>query len=97
MVVSTALMVAAVALVVVVALPLAGYIFVKERTFSLQKVWDMALVGSRPARLYVAVVLLAFTLAVVGWFVALAEHRAGKRVGGGTPNLALQPTAFGRG
>lgn len=93
--VAGSLMLAALTLIAF-ALPLAGYILVKERTLNLQKVWNLAVVGRRPARLYVAVVLVAFALAVVGWFFALADHRAEKRVGAAAPNLARQPTTFGR-
>lgn len=93
--VASSLMLAALTLIAF-ALPLAGYILVKERTLNFQKVWTLAVVGRRPARLYVAVVLVAFALAVVGWFFALADHRAEKRVGAAAPNLARQPTTFGR-
>lgn len=93
--VAGSLMLAAVTLIAF-ALPLAGYILVKERTLNLHRIWDLAVEGSRPARLYMAVVLTAFSLAVVGWFLALADHRAEKRAGASEPKLALQPAAVGR-
>ncbi|CAN7321967.1 hypothetical protein LJR039_001634 [Pseudorhodoferax sp. LjRoot39] len=75
------------------AFPLAGYILIKERTANFQKIWDLAMAGHRLARIYMAVVILAFLLAVIGWFIALADHRTKKNVSSALSNNSLQRTA----
>jgi hypothetical protein len=81
-------------LLVGLAIPLAVYIMVAERTWNFYKLWELALRGHRLARLYVAFVGLAFVIAVIAWVFAFQVEHAAKSKYSAVPEHALQRTAF---
>lgn len=89
---STTLVLLCVGALFACALPLAAYILIKEKTANFHKIWDLALAGYKPARIYMVIVGLAFSLAVVAWFIAFAEHKDAKKVACAAPDHSLHPT-----
>ena len=67
------LLIAAVTLFVL-ALPVLAYVLVTAKTFNLQQVWSLAVSGNRAARLYMALILAAFLLAVCASLTALVQR-----------------------
>lgn len=80
---------------VVCALPLALYIMISERTANFQKIWDLPLGGNELVRVYIAIVVAAFLLAVVAWFFALTDHRAAKKGASAASNHSFQRITYG--
>lgn len=54
------------------AVSLAVYIMYRERTVSLQRIWELALAGQGLSRIYMVLVLIAFLAAVIAWFLVAA-------------------------
>jgi ABC-type dipeptide/oligopeptide/nickel transport system permease component len=63
-------------LLVAFAIPLAVYTMVVERTWSFHRLWELALRGHRLARFYIALVVLAFVVAVIAWVFAFQAEPA---------------------
>jgi uncharacterized membrane protein len=82
-------------LLVVIAIPLAVYIMVAERTWNFHKLWELALHGHRLARLYMVFVVLAFVIAVIAWLFAFQADHAAKTMHSAAPNGVLQQNTFG--
>ncbi len=72
------------------AVLLAVYIMISERTANFHKIWDLALAGHKLARLYLVLIVFAFSIAVVAWFFAFAEHKASKKLGSSEYQQSLQ-------
>jgi hypothetical protein len=66
-------MLIAAATLFVLALPVLVYVLVTAKTFNLQQVWSLAVSGNRAARLYMALILLAFAVAVLANITALFQ------------------------
>lgn len=95
---------------VVVGLALLACLMLKQGRFlGMQGVWELAVQGNRLARAYVAIMLVAFAVAVSAQVVSLSEKRAVHRTSaapsslplasslppGAAPNPSLQRTASG--
>lgn len=92
------LLIAAISLLVV-ALVVLELLFKAQGWRNLHKVWDLAVQGSRMARIYVALIGLAFLLAVVSQALRIAELREGKSKSVAShlqlPNHSLEWRALG--
>jgi hypothetical protein len=82
-------------LFVVLAIPIAVYIMVVERTWNFHRLWELALRGHRLARIYMAFVVLAFAIAVIACVFAFQAERVAKDRRSAAPHHAVQLNASG--
>ena len=80
---------------IVCALPLVGWILVKERSANFHRMWEFAIAGHKLAQVYLAIVGLAFALAVTGWVLAFVEQKTEKNAAITVPNQTFKRTPDG--
>jgi hypothetical protein len=73
-------------LLVALAIPIAVYIMVAERTWNFQRLWELALRCHPLARIYMALVVSAFAIAVIAWIFAFRAEGVARDMGSALTN-----------
>jgi hypothetical protein len=76
-------------LLVGLAVGLLAWLAITQPGFSFQGIWARALAGHKPSRLYMALVLLAFALALAAQVLRIVESRNSRPQSAASPGFSI--------